>query len=201
MAKLIKCKACGHDVAKSAKVCPSCGKKLKSAFLTRLAILIVVLGVIGAIGSGLDGADAGTSEVAKTAKLGEAFTVDGFEVVVKKVSRSTNISSAGVLLTQASDGANYVNVEWTYKNITDSPKSSWNAPDITLVSPTNAKYDQDAMASGMFAMVIGAGEKVLSDINPQINIKAATSFEVANSLLKESGWSLTVEGFSIPVKF
>lgn len=58
MAKLIKCKSCGNDVAKGAKHCPNCGKDnrnffMKHKILTVIAIF-VVLGVAGASGSGED---------------------------------------------------------------------------------------------------------------------------------------------------
>ena len=32
MSKMIKCKHCGQEIAKSAKVCPSCGGKNKKPF-------------------------------------------------------------------------------------------------------------------------------------------------------------------------
>jgi len=46
---LKECKACGKEVAKSAKVCPHCGKKLKMGWFLKLIILIIVLGVIGTL--------------------------------------------------------------------------------------------------------------------------------------------------------
>lgn len=43
MAKMKKCPSCDKEVAKSAKVCPHCGQKLKMGFLMKLGILIVVV--------------------------------------------------------------------------------------------------------------------------------------------------------------
>lgn len=43
MAKLVKCKTCGADVAKSAKVCPQCGAKQKKH--TIFGVLLVIIGV------------------------------------------------------------------------------------------------------------------------------------------------------------
>lgn len=200
MSKLKPCPACGKDVAKGAKSCPSCGKKLKSPFLTRLVILVIVVGVLGAISTGLEGAESGSTSI-KEAKIGEVFNYDGFDVTIIKVTKDRVIGGSGVVLAQASDGASYVNVLWTYKNTTSSPKSSWSTPSIALISPDGAKYTQDAMASGMLAVVFDAGEKVLSDINPQVTIKAATSFEVADSLLKSDGWVLQVGNVKIPVRY
>ena len=53
MAKLTKCKTCGKDVAASAKICPSCGAKLKMGMFSKLVlgvggivVLLVIAGVV-----------------------------------------------------------------------------------------------------------------------------------------------------------
>lgn len=43
MAKMIKCKTCGADIAKSAKVCPHCGAKNKKFPLVPILIVAVIL--------------------------------------------------------------------------------------------------------------------------------------------------------------
>ena len=53
--KLIKCKSCGADIAKSAKTCPHCGAKNKKN--TALGIILVIVGVLlfsAAFGGGED---------------------------------------------------------------------------------------------------------------------------------------------------
>lgn len=58
MAKLVKCKSCGHEVARSAKVCPNCGARLQlgagggCAIILVVVLLIVSLAVL--LGSGDD---------------------------------------------------------------------------------------------------------------------------------------------------
>jgi len=47
--KMIVCKACGKEIAKSAKTCPHCGKKNKKPFLLRLGILVGVVAAILAV--------------------------------------------------------------------------------------------------------------------------------------------------------
>lgn len=44
MAKLVKCKSCGAEIAKNAKTCPQCGAKNKRH--TALGIILVVIGVL-----------------------------------------------------------------------------------------------------------------------------------------------------------
>ena len=46
MSDLKKCKSCEKEVAKSAKVCPHCGKKLKMGMFLKLIIGIVVIVVV-----------------------------------------------------------------------------------------------------------------------------------------------------------
>ena len=46
MSDLKKCPSCEKEVAKSAKVCPHCGKKLKMGMFLKLIIGIVVIVVI-----------------------------------------------------------------------------------------------------------------------------------------------------------
>lgn len=44
MAKVVQCKTCGADIAKSAKVCPRCGAKQRKH--TVLGVIFVVLGIL-----------------------------------------------------------------------------------------------------------------------------------------------------------
>lgn len=52
MSKLIKCRACGNNIAKSAKVCPHCGAKNKGgggcSVVVVAFVVIIVVGFIGA---------------------------------------------------------------------------------------------------------------------------------------------------------
>lgn len=49
MAKLVKCKTCGEEIAKSAKICPKCGAKQKKSHPV-LAVLLLIL-MIGGLGA------------------------------------------------------------------------------------------------------------------------------------------------------
>lgn len=44
MSKMVKCKTCGEEIAKSAKVCPKCGAKRKRH--TFLGIILAILGLL-----------------------------------------------------------------------------------------------------------------------------------------------------------
>jgi len=60
--KLVKCKTCGGDVAKSAKTCPHCGAKLKkSAGRIFLGLILIIVGfsfIFSALGDSSTDTDA-----------------------------------------------------------------------------------------------------------------------------------------------
>jgi hypothetical protein len=69
------CKTCGKEMARSAKVCPSCGAKNKKPFFTRpWFIAIVALIIIGAIASG------GKSESGNTTAVADKTNSNNSEV-------------------------------------------------------------------------------------------------------------------------
>lgn len=48
MDKMTKCKTCGADIAKSAKVCPTCGAKQKKPVVLIVIAVFIAIGIIGA---------------------------------------------------------------------------------------------------------------------------------------------------------
>lgn len=73
MSKMVKCKACGKEVAKGAKSCPNCGKDnrgfIKKHKILSFILIIIVIGVIvsafGGEGSSDNTSSEGSSSVAK----------------------------------------------------------------------------------------------------------------------------------------
>ena len=47
MGKMTKCKTCGADIAKSAKVCPACGAKQKKPVVLIVIAVFIAIGIIG----------------------------------------------------------------------------------------------------------------------------------------------------------
>lgn len=54
MSKLVKCKTCGAEMAKSASKCPSCGAKRKRPVLGTILIIICILIVVAAFSGSSD---------------------------------------------------------------------------------------------------------------------------------------------------
>ena len=65
MNNLVKCKACGKEIAKGVKKCPNCGKDQRNFFFRHKIIsiigIIVILGIIGSIGGKKPSTDTNTS--------------------------------------------------------------------------------------------------------------------------------------------
>lgn len=53
--KMVPCRSCGEQIAKSAKVCPHCGAKNKKNTVLWVIVVILVIGfIVGAFGGGSD---------------------------------------------------------------------------------------------------------------------------------------------------
>lgn len=49
---LVKCKECGKEISKGAKICPQCGAKVKTSFLMKLFVFIICIIIIVSIFGG-----------------------------------------------------------------------------------------------------------------------------------------------------
>ena len=83
MAKMKKCKHCGAQIAKSAKICPNCGGKNKKPLFLRPWFLILVLIILVGLGGGMSSSD---SDKAKPAS--------GVRQIGTVAEQSANASSA-----------------------------------------------------------------------------------------------------------
>ena len=66
--KMIKCKHCGEEIAKSAKTCPKCGGKNKKPFYKKLWFWLIVIVIIGIAGSSSGGKKSDSGKVKVTAE-------------------------------------------------------------------------------------------------------------------------------------
>ncbi len=78
MDKMTKCKTCGADIAKSAKVCPACGAKQKKHIVLGIILVIIGLSIIGAALGGNSPQKVGTMDtqgsLESTASQDKEFT-------------------------------------------------------------------------------------------------------------------------------
>lgn len=62
MDKMTKCRACGADIAKSAKVCPACGAKQKKPVVLIVIAVFIAIGIIGTALGGNSPEKVGTTD-------------------------------------------------------------------------------------------------------------------------------------------
>lgn len=129
MAKIVKCKTCGAEIAKSAKVCPKCGAKQKKHIA--LGVILVIFGILlvsAAIGGGSDDGepktvvdstpaqsqdeDNNSAEPGKTTfSVGEQVSLNDVVVTMNGVTESN-----GSQLNKPTDGNTFVLCEFTIEN-------------------------------------------------------------------------------------
>lgn len=178
---------------------------IAAAIVVGLAILIIggcaVMGGLFVAGAGKaleevsDEIERSNAIPEEITPLLETATTAKFAVSVTQTNTAQSLKS-GFLESTPATGGMYVTVLWTYKNITAEPIGSFSTPSIYLLSPEGTRYEPDIDASGTFAAMSNADEKILSDLNPGIQVRAADAFEVSRDLY-ESGkgeWKILVDG-------
>lgn len=165
------------------------------------AIGLVVLFVIGAIagGSGDKGSGGSTSnsgssqeQQERTYKVGEAIASKNMELTVTSVSQRTTVGGQ-YINEKPSEGGTLVVVEWQYKNTSSEPIGTFSQPSIKLVDNASVEYSSDAGKTGAYATEVKLDRKILSDLNPGIQVKDAQVFEVSKEAYTKGGWSVVVK--------
>lgn len=135
-----------------------------------------------------------TSEqkVAPSLKVGDTFRTDKFEIQVTQATTRQSVGDS-MFSSKPSDGAVYVAVTFSYKNISQKPISSFSTPEIKLQAPDGTTYDPDVGASSSFATELNLDEKILSNLNPGIKVKGADVFEVSRELFDQNTWKVLVK--------
>lgn len=129
MAKIVKCKTCGAEIANSAKVCPRCGAKQKKHVV--LGVILVIFGILlisAAIGGGSDGGepkkiddstptqsqdkDNNSAEPEKTTfGVGEQVSLNDVVITMNNVTESN-----GSQFNKPTDGNTFILCEFTIEN-------------------------------------------------------------------------------------
>lgn len=129
MAKIVKCKTCGAEIAKSAKVCPKCGAKQKKHIV--LGVILVIFGIMlisAAIGGGSDDGEPkkvvdstpvqsqdennNSAEPEKTTfGVGEQVSLNDVVVTMNNVTESN-----GSQFNKPTDGNTFILCEFTIEN-------------------------------------------------------------------------------------
>lgn len=123
MSKLIKCKSCGAEIAKTAKTCPQCGAKNAPGCLTKILAVVLSIALIAIVANILRGndkpaiaPDGGISQNAPasdpdTFRVGDRVEMSDIYVTLVSVTESNGNSYL-----KPSDGNVFVICEFTIEN-------------------------------------------------------------------------------------
>lgn len=195
-----KCKECGEEISSSAKKCPKCGKDQRNFFMKHpvlyTILILIIIAVAGSSGSENTGNTTVTStgnQVQETVyNIGDAISNEEYEITIKNVSTATKVGSE-YLNSQPAEGGIYVCVDFTYKNVSTEPISSWDFPTVELVDSNGVEYSSDVSASSYYATEKDPNRKVLSDLNPGITVTDNKVFEIAEESYNQGEWYLVVD--------
>lgn len=188
MGKMGTCKTCSKEVAKSAKVCPSCGAKLKMGMGKKLLIGVGVLIVLGIIVSKSGGGDkATTTSSSSSAKPVATEPAKPVELSKEGISSDVKIVVTG-FDSKASVGDNQystVKAQGVFKVLTISITN--NQKDAITIDSNSFKLldDQkrefsDSNEAQTALMTSDSGDKgfFLKKINPGMTVEGQVVFDV-----------------------
>ena len=114
MGKLIKCKTCGAEIAKSAKVCPHCGAKNKCSHPI-LAVVLIIFGIL-LLANGIGNA---TKPSSNSEKTNDVFYQESGGIFKNAVSPSIktgkygNVTIDGTLSNVSGKKLSYAQIEFS----------------------------------------------------------------------------------------
>lgn len=214
MAKLVPCKACGKEIAKGVKKCPNCGKDQRSffgrhKFITFIGAVVILGIIIGALGGGGDtdtASNSGTSsspseEKAETIyKVNDVVKVDDAEVAVTVFEEKDKVGDQ-YISKEVSQGGTFVAIQYTIKNVGSEPLGMFSMPTVELQDEAGTSYSADIDASSNYAVETGVdNSKLLSDLNPDIQVTDTAVYEVSKEKFAQGKWYIVVDGNKIQLK-
>lgn len=213
MENLVKCKACGKEIAKGIKKCPNCGKDQRNWFMRHKIITffgaIILLGLIGnALGGGEDSttdtvSDKQTNEKATEEKvyaIGDAVQSDNLEITITNFEEKSSVGNQ-YLNKEVSEGGTYVAIQYKMKNISNEPVGMFDYPTLNLVDEQGNKYDPDIDASTNYAVETGIdNSKILSDLNPGITVTDTEVYEISKEMFSTGAWYIQIGDKKVQIK-
>lgn len=187
MGKMVKCKSCGQEIAKSAKVCPKCGAKQKKH--TALGVILVIFGVlliVAAIGGGSDdpkkvgdsvptqsqddqSAETNSVEPEKTTfGVGEQVSLNDVIVTLNGVTESN-----GSQFNKPSDGNVFILCEFTIENNSDRDLS------ISSIMCFEAYVDGYSTSMSLSAMIESDKNQLDGAVAAKRKMNGAIGYETA----------------------
>ena len=139
-----KCKDCGTEVSKSAKICPKCGKKLKhSGLRITLGIIVFIIGIGVIAGSGNNTTPTSSTPQEKFSLISEEKITDalGTTYIQGEIKNNTDKNYSYVQVTFNLYDSNGAQLGTAVDNINNlEPNSVWRYKAIGLVTEKVDSY-------------------------------------------------------------
>lgn len=208
------CKYCKKEIDSIADICPHCHQKQKDSLHSGAKALIIIFAIIlclGVLGNLFDddkekpklkGDNKETKETSKDKvfSIGDVIQYKDYEITIENVKTATEVGGE-YFKSNPAEGGIYVCVDYTIKNISDEPMSSFSFPSVRLQDSKGTKYSQDISASSYYATEMDPDRKILSDLNPGITVSDNDVFEISKDSYESSGWNLLIDNkFKVKIK-
>lgn len=135
--KMIKCKTCGGEIAKSAKVCPKCGAKqhqgvyIACGVIMAIAIFLCFIVIFGSSfdenGSVNSGSSSSAVKNEKVIGIDGTLKGDCFDISIVDAKWTDELKTSLGVVTPENDGNKLLCLIFSAKNTTDSTKNVANA--------------------------------------------------------------------------
>ncbi|MCY7786907.1 DUF4352 domain-containing protein [Bacillus inaquosorum] len=161
-------------------------------FILAVVVIIIIANIGGGGGSEATSKTSSSSKAAteKTYNIGDTVKTEKTEVTVTKVEDRDSVGTQ-YIEKKASDGGTIVAVQYTIKNVSKKPISSFSIPTVKLVDGDGTSYDSDIDASSTYATETKVdNSKILSDLNPNIKVTDVKAFEVDKDAYAKGTWKL-----------
>jgi hypothetical protein len=191
MAKMTKCKTCGHEVSTTAKRCPNCGAKLKMGFFKKALIGIGAIIVIAIIANAAGGGNKNTTSPS-TNKTTTPSTGTNTKEAPKPLS-NTGVSSDVTITVNGVDTKSDVGGQYANEKAQGVFK-------IVNVSVTNNQKDAITLDANSFKLVDDKGRQFTYSSSGQTAL-GMTDNTVVDFFLKQLNPGLTQTGkivFDVP---
>ena len=125
-------------------------------------------------------------------EIGKVISTNKFEIEVQSIETSNHVGNE-FFNSKPAEGALFITVIYTYKNISKKPIGMFSFPDAKLIDSEGTEYDKSDEATVNFGIQIKETEKVTSDLNPGIKVKSGVVFEIAKEYWNKSNWKLRID--------
>lgn len=212
---LTNCKTCNGEIAKSAKVCPGCGAKIKKPFYMKWWVWIIAIIIISSIAS--NSGDKGknttptstnsstsnnstqpTQQAKKEFKIGETVKAGDIEYTVASVQDKKSIGQNEFTMKNTEN--NFIVLKVSVKNMGDKSKTI-DTNMFKLKDFKGTTYSADA-GIAMYANEVGKSF-FLQQVNPNITTTGFVVFETPTKnadtpyILEVSGGLISVQSADI----